>query len=336
MKKLIVASVIAYAISLTGCSFIPDLQNHQDSISSSNEILAPADTGNTPETGGSVTEEHTEITTTDIPQGEKTDISPAPPVSDDFSNFKEQYISRINVCLQTMQKTISSNLIATDNALSYNDPFWNAIVEKSAVIDVNPVEITSAVAMLPSESENSASDSGFISFVYEPIFENAKNYSKLNPCQTLAVVAEKTFGISSKSVNIGYLDSQNLYCTYVISDANPDYAVICALYAYTDNDNITKFGVETFARSYSETSDSDGCMNSICNITDIPTEKSFSDSYIVPEHKTMCDIAATVMSKGYYYQRSSANFVSINDGSSYLDDCCHIRSAHYVSWFYLT
>lgn len=193
-----------------------------------------------------------------------------------------------------------------------------------------------AVPILLSATRNSAYKSDFTPFVYEPVFGNTDSYSKLKPNQILAVIAEKTFGVSSKSVNVGYSEPQNLYCTYVISDKNPDYAIVCALYAYVSNDSITKLGVETFARSYSGTYDSNGCMGSICNISRIPAKDSFNDSFIVPEHKTMCDIAATVMSKGYYYQRSSASFISVNDSSSYLDNCCHIRATHYVSWFYLT
>lgn len=342
MKKLIFAAAVVYALSLTSCSFIPDLQKNQDSISSSAEVFAPADTGNISETVISVTEEHTDSTSdTKTTKAELDEVSNdiQPPVAsdDDFSNCKEQYISRINNCLQTMQKTISSNLIATDNSSSSADPFWSAVVEKASEIDVNPIEIAASVGMLPSEAGNSSAyESEFIPFVYEPVFGDAKSYSKLNPRQILAVIVEQTFGVSSKNVNVGYSESQNLYCTYVISNNNPDYAVICALYAYVDNDKITQLGVETFIRAYSETSDANGCLSSIYNISDIPTKDTFSNSYIVPEHKTMCDIAATVMSTGYYYQRSSAKFVSINDGSSYLDDCNHIRFIHYVSWFYLT
>lgn len=344
MKKLIFSAVIV-ALSLTSCSFIPDLQNNQDSIPSSAEMLAPADTISVLETVISDAEgcaDGTSDTTTIKVKPDEVstavqspDVSPAPPtVSVDE---KKQYAGRIDTCLQTMQKTISSNLIVTNNASANNDPFWSAMVEKSSVIDVNPVEIASAVGMLPSETENSnACESEFIPFVYEPAFGDATSYSKLSPDQILAVIAEKTFGVSSRSVDIGYSETQNIYCTYIISNANPDYAVICALYAYVDNDKITQLGIETFTRAYSECYDENGCLSSIYNISNIPTETSFSGAYVVPEHRRMCDIAATVMSTGYYYQRSSAKFVSINDGSSYLDNCSHICSVHYVSWFYLT
>lgn len=332
MKKLFFISAIAYVVSLTSCS-VSDLNFRKKEDSQLPAEIAIADVSN------SATEENDFTTTTENNvleiQPIDVDIPPVTQSVSDVSDFKEQYISRINTCLQTMDKTTTSNVVTAVNALSDSDPFWSAIVEKSAVIDVNPVEITSAVAVLPSEEGSSdAVNSGFIPFVYEPAFGNAKNYANLNPSQELAVIVEKTFGISSKSVNVGYLETQNLCYTYVISNANPDYAVICALYTYTENDIITRFGVETFARSYSGTYDSDGCMSSICNISSIPSENSFSDSYIVPEHRNMCDIAATIMSTGYYYQRSSADFVSVNDGSSYLDDCCHIRSAHYISWFF--
>lgn len=343
MRKLIFLTVVASALSLTSCSFTPDLQNNQDNMPTSAETLT-TNTDIVPETDVPIIEDITgDILVTETTEASATlspEAVPAPPVANnDFSSCKEQYISRIDKCLQSMEKTIKSNLVVTENKSSSADPFWGAIAEKAvSAIDVNPIAIASAVGTLPTEVENSTTyESEFIPFVYQPVFGDAKSYSKLNPGQVLAVIAEKTFGISSKKVNVGFSENQNLYCTYIISNKNTDYAVISALYAYVDSvdsDKITKLGVETFARSY--ISDTDGCFGSICNISDIPDEGNFPQNYIIPEHRTMCDAAGTVVSTSYYYQRSSAKFTSINAGPSYLDDCGHVSFVHYVSWFCLT
>ena len=343
MKKIIILTAILSSLSLASCSFIPDLQNNQDNTSSSIDVFVSDDSNSVPETTTPIIEDITNSeSTTEITEETSVitpNIPPAESLVNDFNDCKTQYVERISKCLQSMQKTTSPNLIVADNQLSSTDPFWDAMVDEISEMDVNPVEVASKIGMLPSETENiSTYESEFIPFVYEPIFGNAEDYSHLKPNQILAVIAEKTFNVPSKDIRGGYIDDQNLYYTYIISNVNPDYSIICALYAYVDGEKITRLGIESFAREYSKNISAENCPKSICDINNIPTEDSFNDTYIIPEHKKMCDIAATVVSSSYYYQRSSAKFVSINDSPSFLDDANHnhIRSIHYVSWFNLT
>lgn len=330
IKKIILTAVLLSAVSLTSCS-LSDMRNSTDDtqqtlITPENSpvtelrISAPETTGVSENTVISET-----VTTTSNTSQDTDDI--------DFYSCRDEYLSRIDNCVNTMEKTTGLNVVVSeDNKIAESDPFWSAMLEKSGEINVNPVAVASSVGISLGELNNtSISETDFIPFVYEPVFGNSKKYEGLTPEQIIAVIVEETFNIPSKTVITEYIEEENLVCAYVMTNTSDFDTNICALYAYVDDNRITQIGIETFIHEYYDIRTNTNAVK-----RSVPTEDNFTSNNIAYIHKKMCDSAATVMSTGYYYQRSSAKFITTDDSVSYFQKNQHISAAHYVSWFYLS
>lgn len=313
IKKIILTAVLLSVVSLTSCS-LPMMSSTDDTSASAPETPAVDEDAVISET----------VTATSASQD--TD-------GIDFYSCRNEYLSKIDGCVNTMKKTAKLNVVVSeDNKIAGSDPFWSAMLEKSGEINVNPVAVASSAGISVGELNNaSISETSFIPFVYEPVFGNPQKYDGLTPEQVIAVIVEETFNIPSKTVITEYIEEENLVCAYVMTNESDFDTNICALYAYVDDGRITQIGIETFIHEYyGIRTDTNAVKRSV------PTEENFTSSNIAYLHKKMCDSAATVMSTGYYYQRSSAKFITTDDSVSYLQKNQHISAAHYVSWFYLS
>ncbi|MDE5861542.1 MAG: hypothetical protein K2H28_05045 [Ruminococcus sp.] len=256
-----------------------------------------------------------------------------------YKNF-ENYYNIIYSGNSTFQETSLSNYTNDVTGVRKYDPFCEAFYRSRSTMKTNPVQ---TAEMLDEQyGDTNHSETEFLTFKYNCIpVETNIDFS--DPKKAISEIVEKYFEIPADKVIVGYSPEESLYYTYVIdADGKENSFLICTLFFDVENNNLKRTGIETYVRTHSEintrfvSSAGNACITE-CLDTPYNQSQLQLKAYIIPEntivteHRNLCDIAGSIMTKnGNFSQEHNVKFNFLDDSDAGHQ---HFFAVHYVSWF---